>query len=591
MPSSRSLLSARENPAPDPSYVWTFPGAPVRVLLPLSVVSRLEHACLDARNPVASQIHGFLLGWTPKMSDGQYVVRISDYWLLPPPNPQQPVDAQQVEKFRAELAGDSWPDGGVLDVLGYWRTENSADAKRLHAEEASWANACFPKPYHLILSIQNRQGRSPSASFLVRDKDGFVPFSLLEFPLNADKLRLSSGGEQLEVPGPKLAPVRQEPDLPGVSPPASWTARLNGKGRSTLYVGLGAAFLLGAGALLLRDRFPSSTRLTASDKVSSAASPADQQQFPTTPLALKVETAGEGLQVQWRLPASASPDNLVGGRLVITESGRKPRTVELSSEQLRQGRLFYQPAADQVQFLLEVLLLKNGLLQDSILAFGPRSARATRTEDERTIPPTLKPSTTPPAPVGKESNVPPSASPGLSARVVPPSPAPRIVSADPEPPQLSERPPSLPQSLPTSHESVNRWTQSSLPSAPRPAAPVVEDRVPAQPVAEPAKATRSSALDTYRPPVPIEEKRPLLEKGLWSRVMRDVPVEVRVHVDKYGRVVRAEAVQKGTVGVTQALTAVAQQTVSRWRFKPATLAGQPVEADHTVRFVFHPMNR
>ena len=73
--------------------------------------------------------------------------------------------------------------------------------------------------------------------------------------------------------------------------------------------------------------------------------------------------------------------------------------------------------------------------------------------------------------------------------------------------------------------------------------------------------------------------------------MRDVPVEIRVHVDKSGRVVRTEPVVKGSAGVTQSLTAVAQQTVSRWKFKPATLSGQPVEADHTVRFVFHPMNR
>jgi hypothetical protein len=72
------------------------------------------------------------------------------------------------------------------------------------------------------------------------------------------------------------------------------------------------------------------------------------------PLQLQVAPQGNGLDIRWN-PGSTPVAQAREGRLVILERDQQPQIVDLRPDQLRTGHLYYQSAAERLEFRLEVV--------------------------------------------------------------------------------------------------------------------------------------------------------------------------------------------------------------------------------------------
>ncbi len=89
----------------------------------------------------------------------------------------------------------------------------------------------------------------------------------------------------------------------------------------------------------------------------------------------------------------------------------------------------------------------------------------------------------------------------------------------------------------------------------------------------------------FVPPTAVQQVRPRLPSGL--HLARDVQVDVRVYVDRDGKVRYAELLSNGT-GENRELASLAVFTSRRWQFAPAIRDGKPVESDTILRYRFSP---
>ncbi|HEX8654481.1 MAG TPA: energy transducer TonB [Allosphingosinicella sp.] len=163
--------------------------------------------------------------------------------------------------------------------------------------------------------------------------------------------------------------------------------------------------------------------------------------------------------------------------------------------------------------------------------------------------------------------------------------------------RLRPPPPPEPQPVQT-REQVTRWT---VPPVPRPA-PSPFLTPPAPPAPTPDLDSRASNEDVRgipeTPPVtpspppapPVRREAVLLSGGLQppyptseQRDRREGTVVIRIVVGPDGRVVRAEKVSATSDAFYEA---TARHARARWRFRPATVDGRPVEATKTLTVRF-----
>lgn len=120
-------------------------------------------------------------------------------------------------------------------------------------------------------------------------------------------------------------------------------------------------------------------------------------------------------------------------------------------------------------------------------------------------------------------------------------------------------------------------------------------RVAVPPSVEEARSPVSVAVDAmsrvrgakFVPPTAIRESRPQVPAALRQRLTRDVLINVRVYVDRTGKVEFAELLSDGT-GENRELAALAVFASRRWQFAPATRDGKPEPAQAVLRFRFAP---
>jgi len=98
------------------------------------------------------------------------------------------------------------------------------------------------------------------------------------------------------------------------------------------------------------------------------------------------------------------------------------------------------------------------------------------------------------------------------------------------------------------------------------------------------RALRRNKEDHFVPARPLRQASPVMSNALASRLTGDVPVRLKLRVDKNGRVSRVMVVDDGS-GHT-GLIQLATSTAERWSFKPARLNNRPVESDVVARFRF-----
>lgn len=153
---------------------------------------------------------------------------------------------------------------------------------------------------------------------------------------------------------------------------------------------------------------------------------------------------------------------------------------------------------------------------------------------------------------------------------------------------------------------AERPAASSTPAAPVPAAPIPAAPVPAEPIpaapetgSEILAEAASSEAATVPDPAPERLRRTRAETAEIHPPMRMVTplpsytqdawvagiqgdVLVRARIDKEGTVADVKVLR----GLPHGLTEAAVAAVRRWRFRPASIDGEPVSADHDLSIRF-----
>lgn len=135
----------------------------------------------------------------------------------------------------------------------------------------------------------------------------------------------------------------------------------------------------------------------------------------------------------------------------------------------------------------------------------------------------------------------------------------------------------------------------SVGAAPPPPAPAAAKEVVAPAAAESTVTVAVDAMSRVRaakfvPPTAVRQARPQVPAELRQRITRDVLINVRVYVDRAGKVEFAELLSDGT-GENRELAALAVFASRKWQFAPANRDGKPVPAQAVLRFRFAPDGR
>jgi len=374
-------------------FSWAFPGSPIRIDIPLGLISRLR-AELDqhlADSTSGAEVGGVLLGRqkTPTR------LEIDDYvWV---PSEEQPgtryhLDPSQVKRLRLVYTF----------VVGYFRTQ-SEDNLHLRDEEITFVGKHFRDPANVVMLIQNSLELHTAGFFFWMQKGIFAPVSFMDFPLDTELLsqqaestsidpRVTQSAEKVETAMPLPAKTRagEEPisqrlrsylgrlrtrslisivaelsqtEPVDVNPPrtdatSKTTGGVSRRMLVTSSVVLGGLILASLLALLFRDSSSASTR-----KTPATAS--------VSPLQLDVEANGNGLNIRWN-PQSAVVTHAREARLVILEGDRKPRTIPLDQQLLTTGHVYYRSSAERLQFQLEIVDHSGKVVRESVLALSSK---------------------------------------------------------------------------------------------------------------------------------------------------------------------------------------------------------------------------
>ena len=198
--------------SPTDSSTWTFPGAPVRVNIRLSLISRLQTE-LNRRGEVG----GVLLG---HKGNAPATVEICDCIRIPGENQSDglyTLKESELERLRQTDSGleeqtahgsglfCNWYRG--LSVVGYFRT-HSKDVLRLRDAEIVLVRKRFPDPSSVVLLIETSRGKSEAGFFFPNTS---VPFSFANFPFDAALLQRRAAPHLMESPAPPSEEVAELP--------------------------------------------------------------------------------------------------------------------------------------------------------------------------------------------------------------------------------------------------------------------------------------------------------------------------------------------------------------------------------------------
>jgi hypothetical protein len=605
-------------------FSWAFPGSPVRINLRLDVILKLQAATSQDHGLTrSSEVGGVLIGHshppgTLEINDCIFLPGVSDG------SQRYVLNLEDLGRLRRERSS---PRDERRSVVGYFRTQRDQGLS-LRETEVAMMEQHFRDPMNVGLLIQD-SGEQSTAGFVFWDGGSLVPFSLLDFPLDVAALQLDASAFPEEpteswTPGvkdtaelarletPREVVARQAParevatrEAPAraatpMLPPPAPAARTPQRAPVPygLMVGIVGVLLAGAAAFVLWQRSLSLARPLAST------------QFPASSLQLQVEALGNGLNLRWN-PSAAAISHATAARLVVLESDREPKAVELDVEQLLSGHVFFLSSAEQVRFRLEVLKDAAILDKESVLVLNSAAAgvalstsgkpEAAAPRPVRSIPIVEAP------PTGKGVFDTPHPSIPPAANSLPSAPQEDIGDARRDrsvpaklfqPPRGAEiaqtAPVLLPGPAPLAQDRIEAALDSSpasLPSFTAPPAPAPQGPQAPPPSNQAPVEPKASAF-AYTPPSPIQQVGARMTNDVRSALAAgdgNFVISVRVAIDAAGKVTRAE-VSPGSVPVAgqkaDYLRAAALGAARSWLFRPATLNGKSIPSEFIIDFKF-----
>jgi outer membrane biosynthesis protein TonB len=518
-------------------YVWWFPGSPVKVHLDLQVVRRLKEQ-LQQSGPGAAQQEGLLFG---RKLDG--ATEILDL---------RPADGRGIAEMIAALPKEQ----SKRALVGYYRTE-PGDLLRLNDSDRALAEKFFPRPHQVFLVIQSTGFGPPNATFFFHDGDHrMADFAFLEFPLDTslltieerDRMRrsqqaiaVSSPAEtQLEGP-PAPAPPRRPRRRP-ILKPAFWIP----------VASLIAAIGVGIGVRPLRERIVNVWTVAGGVTNRAPSAPASNPS-PTGPsMGLHAQRQNGDLELTWNRESALIVAAHSG--VISIEDGNSKRDISLNAAQVHSGSLLYSPSGDQITMQLTVQTAELTATETVMVVLSKHG------DAPRTLPVAGLRTQAPPIDAEREGTVPRAAA---SRPFMPPeekAAAPSIRLAD-APPALSPRTVSPPP------------VAAPLATPPSVTAPPV---VPTQ--------TPPSATSRYQPPVAISKPLPRYPMMMKDWLGSPKTVEVKVSIDKDGKITQAEPIAQE--GIARIFLDEAVKAARSWKFQPARLGDQPIASELVLRFVF-----
>ena len=296
-------------------------------------------------------------------------------------------------------------------------------------------------------------------------------------------------------------------------------------------------------------------------------------------LGFRTERSGKDLFFTWdrNSPAIA---NATFGMITVT-SGSDRRKIVLTLEELRTGKVFYSPTADQTDVELSVVRSDRTLVRESLIIVlqpadfaGPSSVP---TVPERDPLPEL---------LAGDAQLTTSNPPVTETQPRPP--VPRRIFVAPQrrkeatTPVVEELAPKLDAQLPAAPTfgQLARPVEvaRSAAAAPVPVAVSLPETLPA------ITKTASSA-SVYRPAEVIEKSRALLPKLFAPFFANPAYVDVSLTVEADGSVSNATLL---TPHLNPALAKAALDSSRQWRFRAAREGDQPVSSQVVIRFKLDP---
>jgi len=339
-------VSPSEEGAPQEFYEWTTPRCPLRVLLSLAVMDRIQ-AEISANEARPGEVGGLLI--RPKRFEPG-TVRIVDFIPLAagPAHDHFQMPGEFVAEAIARCPSDT-------KIAGYYRTDIDQNI-RLRPEDREIIQKWFKDRTSIFLVIANAKGGASKAGFFFWEDGTAAADSALTFPFFP--ARLAAEGWPIHI---------DSADDRGVVGRISnrWrrAAETTRSASVPMVVGVAAAVLaLGVGIRVLTWNFkPARANLAA-------------PRFE-----LQVERVGSKFIVTWN-PAAKELLKAKHATLVIWDDSRKewdrssePLYMPLNATRLSVGTITYTPFSftEKVKFRLDVIDASGNMVSESAISVAP----------------------------------------------------------------------------------------------------------------------------------------------------------------------------------------------------------------------------
>lgn len=296
----------------------------------------------------------------------------------------------------------------------------------------------------------------------------------------------------------------------------------------------------------------------------------NQVSAPPTLQVVVTQASNGVLSVRWN-PQSAPIAKAREGRLVMLEPNQPPKIIQLQTEELRIGHVYYQSLAERLEIRLEVVQASGAVVKESVLAVSSGTAAAIAAPSQPADVQSSKPSPLAPEPPPPATTV---------ADVPQPSqPAPRIFT--PPPPQAAQQPIEEPRTVlldPSATQPVAITAPARVNLPPLGGVPAL----PGKPPAPQAPATNRTLTigGTVEPATLLKRVSPVYPAIARSARIQGL-VKFTAVVDKTGKVQNLHFVSG-----PQMLVQAASDAVKKWTYRPMMLNGKPAEVITQIEVKF-----
>lgn len=552
-------------------YQWEDPGERMRVDITLDTVDEIRAAVEAASADLperGEEIGGILFG---HRGDPVVIQGFEPLECEHRRGPSFTLSAKERKALRKRL--EKTRSG--LDVVGFYRS-HTRTGLYLDQEDFSLMQELFSDPSQVALLVKPWAGHGQIAGFFFwEDGDIYRRATHLQFPFESSELEKSAPmvqeeellaaqitSDPVEAVPPRTAAL--PPDLPPELAAPAWTSlhsvagilnRPQIRGAAMVASGVLGVVALGISAVTLlpgRKEVP---------PVRSTQSGND--------IGLSVVKSGGGFHVTWN-QRSLTLARAGGATLRIDEGGAE-RIVPLDEHQIRTGNITYYPGSDTVNIRLEpgqqqptsgaavtqpaVAVVPVPVAPQAIPA-KPASARKPKPAPKPFMTETLI-ARRPEGADRVQLDAPPAITPGLQPETAP------VLIPERRLPQVS-----------SAHVSYEALRPKGLSK--------VVSKIPGLRLLQKRQYREA---ENFQPAKPIRRAAPAIPAGVPAK---GLAVELKIGIDEFGGVERAEVVSKGSDGHLEDL---ALQSVQSWRFAPARLGEESVPSEMLLRFDFDPARK